>query len=432
MLPARVVRRPLLLAFFVIVERFGELRPSQGVTLTYHNKQLLHMARVDFPPPPATQRQRGRPSPEDDDNGTAVKEQLLAQLETIRATRAETQSTFAAGGRPVGSKPRMGICTTGQMGRFELTSKMENLIAINLERYVIDVVLVLAPTMKTRFSNPQTDPGGRRQWSAESIRSHILRRFRTHRNDMQIVVDDSAQQERPYVNQEYKAISKKANLGGSRVESHVRQWLALVRCWQHFSNLERHGPAYDVFVKVRDDSFVLKWWPIKESDYKNRVVISECLGFGGYNDKVAVVDAMYAETYFTRPIYEYYFHYATLRLSRGTPESLLRAVLSKYLVKVKRAKVDSMPIFTNRLERTSNTSVCFVFDSFKLGRNPACWPKSCLLRQQLFCAKCPLINPLAINLTDYFGSSHSREECHDPNEAACKLLRRRLRRHQTH
>lgn len=411
---------------------------SGAVTLTYENKQLRlwSAARSKIA---GAQRvfnnddlvQPGNLSV-DDDNGTVCKEKLLKQLNEIERLRSETKLGFAVSGRPEGKKPRMGICTTGQMGRFELTSKLENLVAINLERYIIDIVLVLAQSKQTNFANRKSDPGGRRQWTAESINSLILERFRSQSQDIKVVVDDTAQEENPYVNLEYLKISNKPGLGKKRVQSHVRQWLALVRCWEHFSRLEREGPAYNVFIKIRDDSFVTKWLRIKEADYMKRVVISECLGFGGYNDKAAVLDAMYGETFFTRPIFDYYFHYDTLRISMGQPESLLRAVLNKHLVSVKPVRVDSMPIFTSRIEMRSNASVCFVFDAYKIGRNPACWPKSCLLRQQLYCARCPTRGALAINLTQYFSQDSDREACQSPRFSYCKSIRQTLRRNQLH
>lgn len=424
-----------LLALLVQLDTF---RTSRGVTLTYENNQLRlwsaargQITSLQHNFNEDTLGLQGNQSVYDD-NGTVCKEKLLKQLKEIERLRAETKFGYSVSGRPKGRKPRMGICTTGQMGRFELTSKLENLVAINLERYIIDIVLVLAQSKRTNFANRKSDPGGRRQWTAESINSLIRERFRSHSQDVKVVVDDTAQEENPYVNLEYLKISNKPGLGRKRVQSHVRQWLALVRCWEHFSRLEREGPAYKVFIKIRDDSFVTKWLRIKESDYSKNVVISECLGFGGYNDKAAVLDAMYGETFFTRPIFDYYFHYDTLRISMGQPESLLRAVLSKHLVSVKPVRVDSMPIFTSRIETRSNASVCFVFDAYKIGRNPACWPKSCLLRQQLYCARCPTRGTLSINLTNYFGQDTDREPCQSPNHSYCKLFRQSLRRNQLH
>lgn len=365
------------------------------------------------------------------DNGTLWKTRLLEQLARIQSVRAETRSEFRDG-KETASKPRMGICVTGQMGRLELTSKLENLVAVNLEKYSIDLVLVLAPPQqRIHFANPTSDPGGRRRWSAAAIAEDVMRRFR-ERSDVQVFIDDAQQAETPYVNVEYLKVSNKPTLGGARVQSHVRQWLALVCCWEHFSRLEQNGPAYDVFLKIRDDSFVLRWWPIKQADYRSRVVISACLGFGGYNDKVAIIDAIYAETYFTRPAFDYYYDYASLKLYTGNPESLLRAVLDKYRVNVDLVHIDRIPVFTNRLETFGDTSVCLVFDTYKLGASPSCWPKSCMLRQLLFCAKCTVQQGKQINLTHYFSQGEGREQCMSPSRTTCKLHRRRLRRHQTY
>lgn len=362
-------------------------------------------------------------------NVTFRKTNLRDELDAIEKVRAESRLYHEEHKLEFNSsKPRMGVCMTGQMSRFELTSKLEHLIAVNLEKYEIDVVLVLARNSH-RFTNPDSDTGGRRSWSIDHLRAVIMNQF----NTLRIVIDASDQDPSPYINEEYLGLTalNKHQLGVARVESHVRQWLALTKCYAHFAALEQQGPPYDVFVKLRDDSYIMKIWPIRDEIYKERVVVSECLGFGGYNDKVAVVDAKWAWTYFTRPIYEYYYHYDTLQLTRGNPESLLRAVLIKHNVNVNRVKVDTMPVYTTRFESAGNSSLCFVFDSKKIGRNSACWPRSCTVRQSLFCAKCPIeATSTPINLTQFFRKGP--QNCKGPRREACKMIRRRLRRHQKH
>ena len=73
------------------------------------------------------------------------------------------------------TKPRMGVCVTGQMARLELESKMRHFVNPNLEAYAIDLVLVLAPASTTRFVTNDTDAGGRMAWTKPGLLAAIAR-----------------------------------------------------------------------------------------------------------------------------------------------------------------------------------------------------------------------------------------------------------------
>jgi len=271
-------------------------------------------------------------------------------------------------------KKRLGVCVTGQMSRLELESKVRHLA--RTEKYEVTFVLVLS-NATSHFANNATDAGGRAAWTAQSIRRFVLPRVR-------VIVDEAPQEQRPFVWEDYLSRGDKKQRSvdaRSRAESHVRQWVALLRCWVHFQQL----PSFDALVKLRDDSLLLGPWR-PDLAKKTEVVVQECFAYGGYADKVAVVGPGAARAYFAMPAVEYFTNYSSLDVRKGNPEHLLKRVLAKHRVAVRRVGPDLLPVATSRL--TPLRKVCFPFDYLKLGKDPACYPSDCRVRSSVYCARC--------------------------------------------
>uniref|UniRef100_A0A7S3NGS9 Hexosyltransferase n=1 Tax=Aureoumbra lagunensis TaxID=44058 RepID=A0A7S3NGS9_9STRA len=291
-------------------------------------------------------------------------------------------------------RKRLGVCVTGQLSRLELESKIRRLISLNSEAYEIDMVFVLGTN--THFVNGETDAGGRAEWSAELIRKAV--RHWAPRV-ARVVVDAGPQLERPYIELSYLQASDKPWLGKARIESHVRQWWSLLRCWKHFIHLacKRQAP-YQTFVKLRDDAFLLAPIILKNMNIQDLIVLPECGNFAGYNDKWAFLDATLGRAYFAMPVFEYYTNYSSLNMHKGNPENLLKRVLIKHQAPVSAVSVDILPILTSRF-RTNEISgqtfpqnitpaSCFLFDQLKLGKEPHCWPSDCDRRRAIYCDRC--------------------------------------------
>ena len=296
------------------------------------------------------------------------------------------------------TKPRMGVCVTGQMARLELESKMRHFVNPNLEAYAIDLVLVLAPASTTRFVTNDTDAGGRMAWTKPGLLAAIARssatRAREARADLAVTVDDSPQNPAPflrfeYVNQSDKWQGEPAKME-ERVRSHVRQWQALWACWKHFVRRESETRRpFDAYVKLREDSYVLDRWPVPRALYSGKVVFSKCLKWKGYNDKAVVMDAYFGYHFFASQLIDYVFDYGPLDVQRGNPEAYLMAVMERHGIrgrKVRLADPDDMPVVTSRIERDNST--CVPFHRGKLGKLPECWPRSCATRQRIRCVAC--------------------------------------------
>jgi len=276
-------------------------------------------------------------------------------------------------------KRRMGVCVVGQMGRLELESKRRNFLRVNRPFYEITLVLVAAKAKDVYFANAGTDPGLRSiDWTRDTIKDFLG-------DDVdELLVDDEPQEKFPMIVSDYfeGAKEEKRTTTLLRIQSHVRQWLGLRRCDQHFSG------SFDVFVKLRDDSFVAAPFPVQNLDYDNAVIVPHCLGWNGYNDKVAVLDARYGDAFFAGPASDYYLNYTLLNLTKGyhNPESVLKASLARRHVPVRFAHVDDVPVFTTRSE--AHDASCFVYSKYKLGDEPMCFPSSCALRRRIHCQAC--------------------------------------------
>ena len=299
------------------------------------------------------------------------------------------------------TKPRMGVCVTGQLARLELESKMRRFVNINLGAYAIDLVLMLAPASTTHFVNKDTDAGGRKNWTKPSLLATILRSAARAGNasaDLTVLVDDSPQDPAPFlrfehVNQSNKWQGEPAKME-QRVRSHVRQWQALWACWKHFVRRESETRRpFDVYVKLRDDSYVFDKWKISRVLYSGKVVFSNCLKWKGYNDKAAVMDAYFGYHFFASQLIDYVFDYqvttSQLEVQQGNPETYLMAVMERHGIrdrKVRLAGPDDMPVTTSRIEHDNST--CVPFHRSKLGKKALCWPTSCATRQRIRCVAC--------------------------------------------
>lgn len=320
--------------------------------------------------------------------------------------------------RSSGNSRRIGVCVTGQLSRLETESKLRHLIEPSSKRFVIDVVLVVSGE-GSRFINGETEyTGGPSGLSARSVASAFGRSA-----SGEVVVDTSPQEEHPYVQRAYLNISDKPQLGEERVRSHVRQWAALMTCYKHFAWLEAkrcasgaHGEEdiYGRFIKLRDDSLLINDWDIGGLLEPKTVALPDCLGYSGYNDKVALLDANAGEAFFTKPLYEYLFNFSGLEVHHGNPEHVLRRTLEKHAIPVKRLDIDDVPIFTSRYV-AAGKFWCVIFDRLKLGKESKCWPRTCEDRSRLFCLRCPT-RPQDGFVEDFF-----QQDLDDPSRPRCPM-----------
>uniref|UniRef100_A0A7S3JZL9 Uncharacterized protein n=1 Tax=Aureoumbra lagunensis TaxID=44058 RepID=A0A7S3JZL9_9STRA len=126
--------------------------------------------------------------------------------------------------------------------------------------------------------------------SSEEILEYVRGRTGNYLSKkIKIVLED--QVKNPLIVNAYlQHLDKTNSLAHRRVQSHVRQWLALFRCWSYLVHMSK-DEAYKAVIRLRDDSFVFQPILIYSMNVTDSVLILSCNGWGGYNDKNAIFDA---------------------------------------------------------------------------------------------------------------------------------------------
>uniref|UniRef100_A0A7S1TLQ0 Uncharacterized protein n=1 Tax=Erythrolobus australicus TaxID=1077150 RepID=A0A7S1TLQ0_9RHOD len=245
----------------------------------------------------------------------------------------QTQPFERRDGDPRG---RLGVCLTGQLGRLELESKINNFLAPMREVYThIDVALVLSNGTSV-FVNEE----GKGNASASLYPSAEAAKMKLKATGMVNLVYLALYQppENPMLDSAYVQQLNK-NFTGSllmrRARGHVTQWSMLLDCARMLWNMEaRGGSNYRAIARLREDAFFpekVQARTIAQTADEGFVVVSTCDSWSGMNDKAAVFPRRVASTFFTAPIEEYYrrMHNTVRARNVDKPESFLFHVLSE-------------------------------------------------------------------------------------------------------
>jgi len=221
---------------------------------------------------------------------------------------------------------RLLMCVTGQSGRLEVSSKLENFVKYNNAKgHVVDVVTVLDNREDPRFVNKA---------NAEKIMNSSASRFRRYASQFREI--DFAQPENPEVPSWYAKILKKGKPdldSRKRVQSHIRQFATIERCYQEMMDLElKNNHKYDEILRVRDDAFLLKGInPLHETKSYPDILVNHCDNWYGLNDKAALMLRPTAEIYFTGFLRTLFLDSGEIEVQKAirNPETLTKVILEK-------------------------------------------------------------------------------------------------------
>ena len=342
---------------------------------------------------------------------------LARRFEPLLPTGAPARGAVDAE-RPETATPsqslRVGLCVTGQIGRLELRSKVQQLARPTIGGgSALDLVFVLSPHNQTVFVNER--PGFRDHYehnakavelaassfvTEEDIVAAVNQLLPSNRSNrrlslaerldgdfffstapatgaaaaaaataggfdrrlLRVFVRLRVQAAGPpllgwYVRQLDKP-DMSAKQREVRARSHLAQWTAESQCLDEFERLEAGGGwRYDLLVKLRDDSFVLKPLNVARLPWKGFALVKDCLGWTGTNDKIAAVDRDLAPLFFRTPLASY--ENASLpweQLQSATnitiknPETYLKAVFSWAGLPLRELPPRLLPIVASRLK----------------------------------------------------------------------------------
>eukprot|EP00928_Gymnodinium_smaydae_P061696 TRINITY_DN45726_c0_g1_i1.p1 TRINITY_DN45726_c0_g1~~TRINITY_DN45726_c0_g1_i1.p1 ORF type:complete len:649 (-),score=76.28 TRINITY_DN45726_c0_g1_i1:119-1990(-) len=183
-------------------------------------------------------------------------------------------------------KKRLGVCITGQIGRLELQSKVDNLVSPALENnMIVNVALVIDARGDTLFVH--STPGSS---SSDGFQIQETGKYKTFHDTIGLfseqvgVIYDWFVPQDIEIDSRYERALDTSIDSKTRARSHVRQWQAFHRCWDV---LENPRFSMDYMVRVRDDLVLYsKFVPAGSIP---RVVTPACQKWFGLNDKFAFV-----------------------------------------------------------------------------------------------------------------------------------------------
>jgi hypothetical protein len=299
------------------------------------------------------------------------------------------------------TRTSVGVCITGQLCRLELHNKFHYFLRHTRHLHDLYLVTVLQDDDSCQFTN-LPHKADTRFYSISEVERWMenkqIRGKAVQSNITSLVINDR------YVH----SLNKRGTVNETqRAINHYNQWHNLESCWDEFAMQDRR----DLYIKLRDDSifvskfslehFVNSYAHAKEFHAK-KVFVPDCLGWGGTNDKSAIILSGAAPEFFLGPK-SMYLHYNDLEcgvdgnqchylFNTYNPESFLQQALDAQAVEVIRVAPQFYPILTGTAIHYGRV-VCFPHDIRQLGLGNVCLPDNlrnrvifnCLLDIEFFC-----------------------------------------------
>ena len=211
---------------------------------------------------------------------------------------------------------------------------MSNLIKPNMQLgFDVDVALILARG-KARYVNP--DRQGDSKQAVSAVRQPTLHEAKGIfvRAGARTFVDNS-----------------------SFPPEIAKQYMTIARCGRVF-RLAHH--AYDAFIRVREDAYVLAPVLVDRVLVNGGVAVPSCSAWGGFNDKLAVIDGAFGFSFFEIQLRA--MLNATLLKTNSSvrirnPETLLLASMTAAGRPVLQQPRDSIAVITSQISSSGTT--CF-------------------------------------------------------------------------
>lgn len=255
---------------------------------------------------------------------------------------------------------RVALCVVGQVGRTEVQTKVDNLIKANSGSIHIDAFLVLQLGKPRSVNFPPAPECSIAPTSLEAAEAAFSQHARTIAFENAFL--DVALQEHQWA--EYPEHGQRRV---DRLTSHFNQYLGLKRCAQLVAaqELADGDLRYDAVIRVRDNSLVLRPFPLRDmllsllrttyekvgtevpSPITNKhiralpVVVKGCASWGGYSDKTMIIPRNHMDAALSSPADE--FHLVAKGATRTerndgikifNPETYLKYLMTKLKVPV--------------------------------------------------------------------------------------------------
>ena len=245
------------------------------------------------------------------------------------------------------------VCVLGQVGRLELESKVENLLAVN-EDVELNLFLVLDPTQAV-YSKQEYEVSREGSMSDAEEVLNKARRLLGHRLKSLVLLNDTSSFS--YVDSFHERYQYLENMSeDDRLEmlrKHLRQFYGQYQCAQVISEEEmKLNIKYEIVLRIRDNSIVVLPFklPIQMLRDREGAYVKDCSDWGGVNDKIMLVSRRYVDIAFRGWITHFMFHKNDHSVGvLNNPEKFLEYVLRTYSVPVYRLPVEELPFVDGRV-----------------------------------------------------------------------------------
>jgi hypothetical protein len=210
----------------------------------------------------------------------------------------------------------LAVCITGQIGRLELRSKVQNLIEPSVKAGMeVQVALVLDPRRKASYVHSLAGGGVDDSYIVtDGPFEHLQSAANSLPSDVSVIADafiPAASKVNTRYLQELIDSSGNRNIftkmySRTRFQSHAQQWQAMSRCWDLLA--EAGSTKMNYMLRVREDIYFHT--PFVPSGASPGLKVPSCSSYDGLNDQLALaVGPDVARLYLTSPLEKMVSHF---------------------------------------------------------------------------------------------------------------------------
>jgi len=208
------------------------------------------------------------------------------------------------------------VCIVGQLSRLETESKMTNLFsfASRMSSYANIHAFVVVDIDSDFYVNAATNPTNSTCRQNLHNFSDVKATFSPYYRASSYLRASHQKITIKFQNWGKYATDKTLKKRSARIASHFRQWTHMSECARLIKESENSlGCEYKGFMKIRDNGIVTK--PM-DPDVGDKLVVKECCGWGGVNDKFFIAPRKYLDKAFEGPLK------AAIKVNQGSYEGL--------------------------------------------------------------------------------------------------------------
>lgn len=339
--------------------------------------------------------------------------------------KAKKSQTLTDKDDSIGKRGNVAVCITGEVARLEIDSKVKNLFkALSEQQYSVHAFVVME-TGDGHYVNEETAGKTVVRLTSAEIQTQLkpfyqMGSFRPHVNYTAHI----SRWRETYLSDRQQSTEEREK----RLSSHMSQHANLKSCVDLIENRETQlGIRYDVIIKLRDNTLVTMPYTLRlghvlheNKSMRNAVLVKDCCGWGGINDKVMVLPRKHLRPALAGP------YMAIMGVERGNsyakskfvtdkkivnPEFLYKRVLQSYNIPILPVNSSVLPFVDARSHTTTSFGT--------IGWCPVPFRKDCAPPQELWNIRVP--KDCAVEASTGLRMSHNSQTFSHLSIYSCSL-----------